>query len=248
MSLGQAWSAEMAGTATQDEVFKYLDKYWESGGNFLDTSNNYQNGEVEDSLKKLNTSYVDLLYVHWWDYSTSIPELMQGLDSLVKANKVLYLGISDTPAWIVVKANEYARAHGMAQFVVYQGMWNVGARDIEREIVPMCRAEGMGIAPWGVLGQGKFKSEEEIKARSHLRYGLPQTEEEKKLSAVLNKIAADVGGGATIASIAVAWTLAKCPYVFPVIGGKSEKQLDEAIKASPQIRPRLRSICLSAGY
>ncbi|OSD05339.1 norsolorinic acid reductase [Trametes coccinea BRFM310] len=280
MSLGQAWSTEMAGVATQEEAFKYLDKYWESGGNFLDTSNNYQNGEsesiigawttardnrdqmviatkytigymhhrqdvkikvnyqgnhrkslvlsLEDSLRKLQTTYVDLLYVHWWDYSTSIPELMQALDSLVKANKVLYLGISDTPAWIVVKANEYARAHGMAQFVVYSGIWSIGTRDIERDIVPMCRAEGMGVTPW-VLS-GKYKSEEEIKSRDKVRYGMPQTEEDKKISAALDRIARSVGGGATIASVAVAWALAKCPYVFPVIGGKSEKQLDEVIK------------------
>ncbi len=115
---------------------------------------------VRDSLRKLQTDYIDILYVHWWDFTTSIPELMQSLNDLVRAGKVLYLGISDTPAWTVSKANEYARNHGLRQFVVYQGRWSAAARDFERDIIPMCQAEGMGIAPWGSLGGGNFKSEE----------------------------------------------------------------------------------------
>lgn len=132
---------------------------------FLELTSTFQ---VEDSLKKLRTNYIDLLYVHWWDYSTSIPELMQSLNDLVKSGKVLYLGISDTPgtsspishryysisyvadyggfaAWIVSQANEYARHHGLAQFVVYQGLWNLGVRDLERDVIPMARANGMSI-------------------------------------------------------------------------------------------------------
>lgn len=73
---------------------------------------------VEDSLRKLGTDYIDILYVHWWDWTTDIVELMQSLNDLVRSGKVMYLGVSDTPAWIVSAANEYARAHNMAQFVV----------------------------------------------------------------------------------------------------------------------------------
>lgn len=115
---------------------------------------------VEHSLKKLQTDYIDLLYVHWWDFTTSVEEVMHGLNALVLSGKVLYLGISDTPAWIVVKANDYARANGLRPFSVYQGKWNAGFRDLEREIIPMCRDQGMGIAPWAPLGQGKFKTAE----------------------------------------------------------------------------------------
>ena len=79
---------------------------------------------------------------------------------MVDAGKVLYLGISDTPAWVVVKANEYARQHGLTQFSVYQGKWNAATRDFERDILPMCESEGMGIAPWGTLGSGAFKTTE----------------------------------------------------------------------------------------
>lgn len=81
--------------------------------------------------------------MHWWDYSTSIPELMQSLNHLVAEGKVLYLGVSDAPAWVVSKANEYARNHGLRQFSIYQGRWSAASREFEREIIPMARAEGV---------------------------------------------------------------------------------------------------------
>lgn len=80
--------------------------------------------------------------MHWWDYTTSVEEVMNALHNLVVARKVLYLGISDTPAYIVSKANMYARAYGKTPFVVYQGSWNIMSRDVERDIVPMIREEG----------------------------------------------------------------------------------------------------------
>ncbi|CAF3025300.1 unnamed protein product [Rotaria sp. Silwood2] len=87
---------------------------------------------------------------------------MQSLDHLVKAGKVLYLGASDSPAWVVAKANQYARDHGLRQFSVYQGMYNAAKRDAEREILPMLRDEGMAFAPWAALGGGKFKTKEQL--------------------------------------------------------------------------------------
>jgi aryl-alcohol dehydrogenase-like predicted oxidoreductase len=96
-----------------------------------------------------------------YDHSTSIPELMHTLNDLCTARKVLYLGVSDTPAWIVVKANCYARQHGLRPFSVYQGRWGAACRDFEREIIPMCVEEGLALAPWGVLGGGGFKSKDE---------------------------------------------------------------------------------------
>ena len=97
---------------------------------------------VHDSLKKLRTDYIDILYVHWWDYACGVEEVMNGLHNLVAQSKVLYLGVSDTPAWIVAKANTYARMAGKTPFVIYQGSWNIMQRDVERDILPMCLAEG----------------------------------------------------------------------------------------------------------
>ncbi|RAH45526.1 norsolorinic acid reductase [Aspergillus brunneoviolaceus CBS 621.78] len=246
MNFGNAWKGYM-GTCDQNTTESILDSFYSQGGNFLNTSNNYQaeeserwigewmkkrgvrdqmvvatkfstnfhagrgdkeiivnfNGNgtkslhtsVHASLEKLQTTYIDLLYVHWWDFGTSIPELMQSLNHLVAAEKVLFLGVSDTPAWVVSKANEYARNHGLRPFSVYQGRWNAASRDFERDILPMCHAEGMGIAPWGALGGGTFVSE----ARDE--------------------------------PIALTYVTSKAPYVFPIVGGRTIDHLRGNIEA-----------------
>ncbi|RAL12305.1 norsolorinic acid reductase [Aspergillus homomorphus CBS 101889] len=244
-----------------------LDYFYSEGGNFLDTSNNYQAEEserwigewmkkrgvrdqmlvatkfstnfhagrgdkeiivnfsgngtkslhtsVHASLEKLQTTYIDLLYVHWWDFATSIPELMQSLNHLVAAGKVLFLGVSDTSAWVVSKANEYARNHGLRPFSVYQGRWNAASRDFEREILSMCRAEGMGIAPWGALGGGTFVSEAQEKREGR---AVEPGEKERQVSRVLQKLAQRKG--TLLTSIALAYVTSKAPYVFPIVGGR----------------------------
>lgn len=108
---------------------------------------------VRHSLEKLQTDWIDLLYMHVWDYSASIPEVMDGLHSLVEQGKVMYLGVSNTPAWVVAAANDYAIQHGKTPFCTFQGRWNLIQRDIELEIVPMCLHYGMSISPWEVIGK-----------------------------------------------------------------------------------------------
>ena len=166
-----------------------------------------------------------------WDFTTSIPELMQSLNTLCEQGKVLYLGISDTPAWIVTKANEYARCKGFRQFVVYEGRWSAADRDFERDILLMCKAEGMGMTPWGALGGGNFKSEKQrevAKAQGQGR-NMPATEREIKVSKVLEKIADRKG--TLITSVALAYVMHKAPYVFPVIGGRKVDHLKGNIEA-----------------
>ena len=124
---------------------------------------------------------------------------MDSLHMLVEQGKVLYLGISDTPAWIVSAANEYAISRGKTPFAVYQGRWNLMVRDFERDIIPMARHYGMALAPWDVLGGGKFQSkksiEERKKAGEKLRamVGPPeQSEQERKISDALEEVAKEV--------------------------------------------------------
>lgn len=158
--------------------------------NFVGNSVKSMHVSVNASLRKLQTNYIDILYVHWWDFTTGVEEVMHGLNTLANAEKVLYLGISDTPAWIVVKANSYARANGLRPFSIYQGEWNASQRDMEREIIPMCRDQGLGIAPWGTLGQGKFKSTEARKAAQAGSGRAAQiSEQDTKVSEVLEAIA-----------------------------------------------------------
>ncbi|KAI3317412.1 aldo/keto reductase [Xylariaceae sp. AK1471] len=279
MNFGDAWKQHM-GACDQNTVNQILDFFYGQGGNFIDTSNNYQfeesetwigewmkkrgvrdqmviatkyttnwgaraepsNGNiinyqgngtkslhvsVNRSLQKLQTDYIDLLYVHWWDFSTSIPEVMQSLNQLVLAGKVLYLGVSDTPAWVVAKANEYARNHGLRQFSVYQGRWSAASRDFEREIIPMVKDEGMSLAPWGALGGGKFKTEEQRK--NNQGRGSAPTENEIKVSKALEAVAKRKN--TIITSVAQAYVMHKTPYVFPIIGGRTVDHLKANIEA-----------------
>ena len=280
MNFGDAWKQFM-GECSKETVFSILDYFHSNGGNFIDTSNNYQHEQSETwigewmasrqvrdemvvatkfttgvgfregagikvnnqgnhskslkvslnaSLRKLQTDYIDLLYVHWWDFTTSIPELMQSLHHMVVAGKVLYLGISDTPAWVVSKANQYARDHALTQFSVYQGRWNAAQRDFERDILPMCEDEGMAMAPWSALGGGLFKTDEQLKeTKSEGRQGGTQSEETRKISAVLNKIAKSKGTALT--SIALRYVMHKSPYVYPIVGGRKLEHLKGNIEA-----------------
>jgi aryl-alcohol dehydrogenase-like predicted oxidoreductase len=146
---------------------------------------------------------------------------MQSLNVLINQGKVLYLGISDAPAWIVTKANMYARQHGLRPFSLYQGRYSAQERDLEREIIPMCRDEGMAIQPFGVLGGGYFKSpgDEGNGARQvppPLKIG-----REQQLSTVLDPIAKK--HQVPITSVALAYVLQKVSfhclfsYILPVI-------------------------------
>lgn len=287
MSIGDAWADSM-GSMSKEESFRLLDAFFEAGGNFIDTANNYQDeqsetwiGEwmaqrrnrdqlviatkfttdfrsyklgkgnapnhcgnhkrslhmsVRDSLKKLQTDWIDVLYVHWWDQTTSIEEVMDSLQILVEQGKVLYLGISDTPAWIVTAANLYARAHGKTPFSIYQGRWNVMLRDFEREIIPMARHFGMALAPWDVMGGGKFKTKEEIKQRKARGEGLrsilspDQSEEEAATSAALERVANE-HGIKSLTAVALAYVMAKATNVFPLIGGRKVHHLKDNIQA-----------------
>ncbi|KAF7318158.1 hypothetical protein HMN09_00324000 [Mycena chlorophos] len=193
---------------------------------------------VEASLKKLRTSYIDILYVHFWDWDTSIEEVMNGLHSLVVQGKVLYLGISDAPAWVVSEANRYAKDHGKSPFVIYQGKWSILERSFEREIIPMARAHGMALAPWDVLASGKIRTDAEEQARresgekGRMIFGpnWERNEAEVKISHALEKVAAEVGAK-SIQAVAIAYVMQKTPFVFPIIGGRKVEHMLANIEA-----------------
>jgi len=290
MSIGDKWHEFGFGSMDKESSFKLLDAYFDAGGNFIDTANNYQDetseafiGEwaeergirdqlvvatkyttgfkrgqdhishkvnyagnnakslyvsVEASLKKLRTSYIDILYVHWWDYGTSVEEVMDSLHTLIIQRKVLYLGISDTPAWVVSKANQYAKDHGKTRFSIYQGNWSVLERSFERDIIPMARSEGLALAPWGVLGGGKIRTNAEEarrretgeKGRTAFNPNWERSPAEKNVCDALEEIAKEVGTE-SITALAIAYHLHKLPYVFPIIGGRKVEQLKENIAA-----------------
>ncbi|KAH0847975.1 Norsolorinic acid reductase A [Fonsecaea pedrosoi] len=186
---------------------------------------------VRDSLAKLKTDYIDILYVHWWDFATSVEEVMTHLHAYVMAKQVLYIGVSDTPAWVVVKANAYARSHGLTPFSVYQGRWNAAYRDMEAEIIPMCEDQGMAIVSWASLGGGQLMSAQEREARmkdpdAHKGYGF--READIKVSTALEKVAQSKK--TTTQAVALAYLLHQSTYVYPIVG----VQTVEHVKALPE--------------
>ncbi|KAH6716978.1 NADP-dependent oxidoreductase domain-containing protein [Leptodontidium sp. MPI-SDFR-AT-0119] len=234
----EQWIGEwMATRENREQIIlatKYTTLYTSGKGamnsNFSGNHSKSLKNSINASLKKLGTDYIDLFFVHWWDFTTSIPELMQSLNHLVAAGKILYLGISDTPAWVVVKANCYAREHGLTPFSVYQGKWNAATRDFERDILPMCESEGMGIAPWGVLGSGDFKTpDQREKDAGEGRKMFPPEEKNALVAGKLDEIARRKG--TVLTSVALAYIMHKYPYVYPIIGGRKLSHLKGNIEA-----------------
>ncbi|KAI9665184.1 MAG: hypothetical protein M1831_002194 [Alyxoria varia] len=180
---------------------------------------------IEASFRRLRTTYVDLLYVHFWDFTTSIPELMHSLHHLIAAEKVLYIGVCNTPAWIVSKANEYARQKGLTQFSVYQGRWNAMDRDFERDILPMAEAEGMALAPEDVLGYRDMLSHQRTPAE------LVPTPDAVKVRLALCEAVTVGARKVSPESKAIAYVRHKSTHVFPVVGCRSIGDLKDKIAA-----------------
>ena len=162
---------------------------------------------------------------------------MNQLHHLVSSGQVLYLGISDTPAWVVATANQYARDHGKTPFVIYQGAWNVLERSFERDIIPMARAHGLALAPWNVLAAGRLRTDAEEKRRIDSGEGgrtifgdWLRNENEKKMSAALEEVAKEVGTE-HITAVAIAYVMQKTTHVFPIIGGRKVEHLMANIEA-----------------
>lgn len=141
-------------------------------------------------------------------------------------------GVSNVPAWLVVKANAYARQQGKTPFVIYQAPWSVLQREIEREVLPMCVHEGLAIAAFGVLGGGKIRTDEEEerrrqtgeRGRTIMGPQWERTPEERAVCGVLERIAKEVGAE-SITAVAIAYIQHKAPYVFPIVGGRKVEHL-----------------------
>ena len=181
---------------------------------------------VRDSLKKLQTEYIDILYVHYWDFATSVEEVMRALHKYVMANQVLYLGASDVPAWVVVKANEFARRHGLTPFSVYQGRWNAAYRDMEAEIVPMCEDQGMAIVPWAALGGGRLMAKEQREKRKEGGRGkvYDESSEDEAVCDAVEDIA--TAKNCTFQAVCLAYLFAQSTYVFPIVGVQSVEHVE----------------------
>ncbi len=187
---------------------------------------------VEASLRRLGTSYIDLLWVHAWDFTTTVEEVMRGLDDLVRAGKVLYVGISDAPAWIVSQANTLASLRGLSSFVALQIEYSLIQRTVERELIPMADAFGITVTPWAALGGG-------VLTGKYTRTAEPSDTKRaqgnaRRLSDTNRAIAREVDAiadqiGKSSAQVALAWVRGRGANMLPIVGARTVAQIQDLL-------------------
>jgi aryl-alcohol dehydrogenase-like predicted oxidoreductase len=188
---------------------------------------------VEASLTRLATDYIDLLWIHAWDFTTPVDEVLRALDDLVRGGKVLHIGISDTPAWVVAQANTLAELRGWNRFVGLQIEYSLVERTVERELLPMARAFGLPVAAWGAVGAGLLTGK-------YTRGGAPSggraemvgkrmSERNLVIAREVDRVADELGASST--QVAIAWLKHQHPSILPIVGARTATQLVDALGA-----------------
>jgi aryl-alcohol dehydrogenase-like predicted oxidoreductase len=190
---------------------------------------------VDDSLTRLGTDYIDLYQIHRWDHHTPIEETMEALHDVVKAGKVRYLGASSMYAWQFAKAQHTASSNGWTRFVSMQNHLNLINREEEREMLPLCVDQGVGVIPWSPLARGKLTRDWDEKTNRSENDGFGDylyqatAEADQKVVAVVADIAA--ARGLPRAQVALAWLLQKAGVTAPIIGVTKPHHLSDALAA-----------------
>jgi aryl-alcohol dehydrogenase-like predicted oxidoreductase len=268
MTFGDIWGWGASKEASREMFDLFVDR----GGNFIDTSVNYTDGQselllgeflegrreslvvatkytltqpenrdpnsggnsrknmmqsVERSLKRLRTDYLDVLYLHAWDFTTHVEEVMRGLDDLVRQGKTLYVAISDTPDWIVAEANTLASLRGWSKFIGLQIPYSLLGRTVERALLPMARHWDMAVLPWGVLNSGVLTGKFLSKPNEPTRVN-PDTykmdERATKIVMEVKAVAEEVGR--SMGQVAINWVRqSRSNQVIPIIGARTAAQL-----------------------
>ena len=187
---------------------------------------------LDASLKRLRLEYVDLLWVHAWDFTTGVDEVMRGLDDMVRQGKVLYLGISDTPAWVVSQSNMLADLRGWTPFTALQLRYSLIDRSAERDLLPMARALDLAVTPWSVLAagvlSGKYNATDSI-ASGRARDGAARVERNRRIAEVVLDVARALGCSAS--QVAIRWAMQQPGVVIPIVGSRTADQLRDNLGA-----------------
>ena len=188
---------------------------------------------VEASLKRLRTDYIDLYWVHIWDAITPVEEVMRGLDDLVRQGKVLYVGISDVPAWWIAQANTLADLRGWSRFIGLQIPYNLIERTVERELIPMAKALDIGVTAWSPLSNGVLTGKYHGHGRSELgrmnsetmKTFMPEQQRATRIVAAVKIVSEQTG--CSMAQVALAWLRYRPVPVIPIIGARKLTQLQD---------------------
>jgi aryl-alcohol dehydrogenase-like predicted oxidoreductase len=208
-----------------------------NGANQVGLSRLHIADSVDDSLKRLGLSHIDLLYIHGVDPITSLEETMRGLEDVVRSGKVRYLGISNHPAWMVAKANGIADKQGWTKFVALQNYYSIAARDIERELVPLALSEGLALMPWSPLAggflSGKFTRNNEVAGNSRRdTFDFPPVNKIKAYDIIDVLLQIGTNHKVSAAQVALGYILGKPAVTSIIIGAKKHEQLLDNIAAT----------------
>jgi len=191
--------------------------------------------EVDASLRRLGTDYIDLYQIHRWDYATPIEETLEALHDVVKAGKVRYLGASSMHAWQFAKSLYLADLHGWTRFSTMQNHLNLLYREEEREMLPLCREEGIGVIPWSPLARGRLTRDWETGSKRaetdkvlHSLYDATEDADRHVAEAVKQVAAAR---GIPRARVAMAWVAHKAGVTAPIVGASKLAHLEDAVAA-----------------
>jgi len=219
-------------------------------GRINDSGNHRKNlvQTLEGSLKRLNLEYVDILYVHAWDFTTPVEEVLRPLDDMVRTGKVLHIAISDTPAWIISRSDAIAELRGWTAFAGMQVEYSLITRDAERELLPMARELGIAVTAWAPLAggalTGKYLSKNDSPKR--LKEGSRRVNEKSlAIAAEVVKIAEELN--CSPGNVALRWVMQQKGVIIPVVGARNSTQLKDNLKSldvkiSPEQLNRLNEV------
>src|SRR5215211_2515614 len=230
---GHPWSLP------EDQSVPFLEKALDAGVNFFDTANVYSNGsseeilgEIDNSLRRLGTDYVDLYIIHRWDSGTPVEETLQALNAVVAAGKVRYLGASSMWSWQFAKALYLQERHGWHRFVSMQNHYNLLYREEEREMLPLCAAEGIAVTPWSPLARGKLTRDWDTTTSRTETDEFGKTlyrDTDAQIVEAVDEVAKR--RGVSRAQIALAWVAHQSEVTSPIVGATKPHHLDDAVAA-----------------
>jgi aryl-alcohol dehydrogenase-like predicted oxidoreductase len=209
-----------------------------AGANQIGLSRLHLMDSAEDSLRRLGTDHIDIFYIHGVDIHTSMDETMRGLEDLVRSGKVRYIGVSNHAAWQIMKANGIADKNHWTKFVACQHFYSIGARDLERELIPMMEDQNLALMPWSPLAggflSGKYRRDNENNGEDNRRnsFDFPPIHKDKAYDIIDAIAPIATHHGVSIAQIALAWLLHQKVVTSVIVGAKRPEQLQENIAAT----------------
>ena len=210
---------------------KYTLKTRNNDPNFSGNHRKNMVQSLDASLKRLNTDYIDLYWVHAWDFITPVDEVMRALDDMVSAGKILYIGISDTPAWIISQANTIADFRGWSRFAGIQIHYSLIERTAERDLIPMAENFELGITVWGAVGAGILTgkyNQPDLPKEGRAAHRPPVEKNKLDIASGVMKIAEETGR--TPSQVAINWARKQSKFIIPILGARTLPQIEDNLK------------------